>query len=257
VEQHVVSEKAEGVLTLTLNRPQKKNALTRPMYKALGEAIDLAEHDPDVRCVLIQAEGDIFTAGNDIGDFAAMNANTAGTGHWEGNPLLSALARAKTPLVAAVQGRAVGVGVTMLLHCDLVFVSDDVLLSTPFVNLALVPEAGSSLTLPTRIGHTRAFSMFVLGETVNAEKAVAWGIANAAYPRAELRDKALGAARAVAQRPPAAVALTKALMRDPQALAQRMEQEGAHFMAQLKSPEAREAFAAFAQKRAPDYAKLR
>jgi enoyl-CoA hydratase/carnithine racemase len=252
-----LSEKADGVLTLTLNRPDKKNALTRAMYRTLGEAIDLAEHDPDVRCVLIQSEGDIFTAGNDIGDFAAMNANTANTGHWEGNPLLSALARAKTPLVAAVQGRAVGVGVTMLLHCDLVYVSDDVLLSTPFVNLALVPEAASSLTLPARIGHTRAFAMFVLGETVNAENAVAWGIANAACARAELRAKALSAAQAVAARPPAAVALTKALMRDGAALAQRMEVEGAHFMAQLKSPEAREAFAAFAAKRPPDFAKLR
>jgi enoyl-CoA hydratase/carnithine racemase len=244
-------------LTLTLNRPDKKNAITRAMYKTLGEAIDLAEHDPDVRCVLIQAEGDIFTAGNDISDFAALNANTAGTGHWEGNPLLAALARAKTPLVAAVHGRAVGVGVTMLLHCDLVYVSDDVLLSTPFVNLALVPEAASSLTLPARIGHARAFAMFVLGETVNAQNAVAWGIANAACPRAELRAKALTAAQAVAARPPAAVALTKALMRDPAQLAQRMEVEGGHFMAQLKSPEAREAFAAFAEKRTPDFSKLR
>lgn len=255
MEQHVVSEKSAGVLTLTLNRPEKKNALTRPMYKALGEAIDLAAHDPDVRCVLIQAEGDMFTAGNDISDFAARSADPAG--NWEGNPLLSALARAKTPLVAAVQGRAVGVGVTMLLHCDLVFVSDDVLLSTPFVNLALVPEAASSLTLPARIGHARAFAMFVLGETVNAQNAVAWGIANAAYPRGELREKALAAARAVAARPPAAVALTKQLMRDPEALAARMDLEGGHFTAQLKSPEAREAFAAFAEKRKPDFGKLR
>ncbi|HEX6243686.1 MAG TPA: enoyl-CoA hydratase-related protein [Polyangiales bacterium] len=255
MEQHVVSQKAAGVLTLTLNRPEKKNALTRPMYKALGEAIDLAAHDPEVRCVLIQAEGDMFTAGNDISDFAARSDDPAG--NWEGNPLLSALARAKTPLVAAVQGRAVGVGVTMLLHCDLVFVSDDVLLSTPFVNLALVPEAASSLTLPARIGHVRAFAMFVLGETVNAQNAVAWGIANAAYPRSELRDKALAAARAIAARPPAAVALTKQLMRDSEALAARMDVEGGHFTAQLKSPEAREAFAAFAEKRAPDFSKLR
>lgn len=255
MEQHVLTEKVDGVLTLTLNRPEKKNALTRAMYKALGDAIDLSAHDPDVRCVLIQAEGDMFSAGNDIGDFAARSADAAG--HWEGNPLLSALARAKTPLVAAVQGRAVGVGVTMLLHCDLVFVADDVLLTTPFVNLALVPEAASSLILPARIGHVRAFSMFVLGEAVNAQNAVAWGLANAAYPRAELREKARAAARAVAARPPAAVALTKALMRDPEALAKRMDVEGGHFVAQLKSPEAREAFAAFAEKRAPDFSKLR
>jgi enoyl-CoA hydratase/carnithine racemase len=159
--------------------------------------------------------------------------------------------------VAAVQGKAVGVGVTMLLHCDLVFVSDDAQLTTPFVNLALVPEAASSLLLPARIGHARAFSMFVLGEAVDAQKAVAWGIANAVVPRAELRARARAAAEAVAQRPPAAVAITKALMRDPDALAKRLDDEGAHFMAQLRSPEAREAFAAFAEKRAPDFSKVR
>lgn len=257
MERHVLSEKAEGVLTLTLNRPEKKNALTRAMYRTLGEAIDQAEHDPEVRCVLLKAEGDMFTAGNDIGDFAARSADQRDGQAWEGNPLLSALARAKTPLVAAVHGRAVGVGVTMLLHCDLVYVADDALLTTPFVNLALVPEAASSVTLPARIGHARAFAMFVLGEPVDAEKAVAWGIANAAVPRAELHAKAFAAARAVAQRPPAAVTITKALMRDPEGLARRMEQEGAHFVSQLKSAEAREAFAAFAEKRPPDFAKLR
>ncbi len=251
----MLREQADGVLTLTLNRPEKKNALTHAMYKTLGDEIDLAASDREVRCVLIKAHGDIFTAGNDINDFAARSAD--GEGHWEGNPLLAALARAKTPLVAAVQGRAVGVGVTMLLHCDLVYVSEDALLTTPFVNLGLVPEAASSLTLPARIGHARAFAMFVLGEAVTAQEAVAWGIANRAYPRAELHAKAREAAVAVAARPPAAVALTKALMRDPAALAQRMEVEGGHFVAQLKSAEAREAFAAFAEKRKPDFSRLR
>jgi enoyl-CoA hydratase/carnithine racemase len=255
VTEHVLIEKAQGVLTLTLNRPEKKNALTRPMYQTLGDAIDRAGEDESVRCVLIQSEGDMFTAGNDLGDFAEMGRSTKEG--WHGNPLLAALARAKTPLVAAVQGRAVGVGVTMLLHCDLVFVSDDALLTTPFVNLALVPEAASSLTLPARIGHVRAFSMFVLGEAVDAQKAVGWGIANAAVPRAELRAKARAAAEAVAARPPAAVAITKALMREPERLAQRMETEGAHFSTQLKSAEAREAMAAFAEKRPPNFNKAR
>jgi enoyl-CoA hydratase/carnithine racemase len=153
--------------------------------------------------------------------------------------------------VAAVNGRAVGVGTTMLLHCDLVFVSDDALLTTPFVNLALVPEAASSLTLPLRIGHARAFSMFVLGEAVDAKRAVDWGIANAAFPAAELRERARAAAEAVATRPASAVTITKALMRDPAALAARMEVEGVHFAAQLKSADAKEAFAAFAAKRGP------
>jgi enoyl-CoA hydratase/carnithine racemase len=253
---HVRSDAANGVLTLTINRPEKKNALTRAMYQALGEAIDGASGGNDVRCILIQAEGDVFTAGNDLGDFAAASRSDPADVPRTGNPLLIALARAATPIVAAVNGRAVGVGTTMLLHCDLVFVADDALLTTPFVNLALVPEAASSLTLPARIGHARAFSMFVLGEAVDAAKAVAWGIANEVCPRAELRARARAAAEAIAARPASAVRLTKALMRDPDALAARMAIEGTHFAAQLKSAEAREAFAAFAEKRAPDFSRV-
>src|SRR5438105_831750 len=171
----VLSEKSNGVLTLTLNRPEKKNALTRAMYQALADGIDGAGREKDVRCVLLQAEGDMFTAGNDLGDFAAA-ANkgdpASDAALIRGNPLLIALAQAKTPIVAAVNGRAVGIGTTMLLHCDLVFVSDDALLTTPFVNLALVPEAASSLLLPARIGHVRTFAMFVLGQAGNGKPAV-------------------------------------------------------------------------------------
>lgn len=253
-DQHVLIEKAGGVLTLTLNRPEKKNALTRAMYAALGGAIDGAAEDPQVRCVLIQANGDIFTAGNDLAEFAAVNAGGGDAGRVEANPLLAALARAKTPLVAAVHGKAVGVGVTMLLHCDLVYVARDALLTTPFVNLALVPEAASSMLLPARIGHARAFAMFVLGQAVDGTSAAAWGLANEAVPAGELRAKARAAAEAIAVRPPGAVAITKALMREAaEVLAARMAQEGGHFAAQLKSPEAAEAFAAFAEKRPPDF----
>ncbi len=255
--EHVIAEKSGGVLTLTMNRPEKKNALTRAMYQALADGIDGAADDPEVRCVLIQGNGDMFTAGNDLADFAAANAGDADANRAsEGNPLLIALGRAKIPLVAAVNGRAVGVGTTMLLHCDLVYVSDDALLTTPFVNLALVPEAASSVTLPSRIGHTRAFAMFVLGEAVTAQQAVDWGIANAAVPRDQLRAKARAAAEAVAAKAPAAVMATKALMRNPQLMAEQMAREGVVFAAQLKTPEAKEAFAAFAEKRAPDFSKV-
>ena len=256
--QHVLIETSGGVLTLTLNRPEKKNALTRAMYQALGDAIDGANDDKAVRCVLIQANGDAFTAGNDLGDFAAVNSGDASAGrmHDTGNPLLIALGRAKKPLVAAVHGRAVGVGVTMLLHCDLVFVAEDALLTTPFVNLALLPEAASSLLLPARIGHARAFSMFVLGEAVDGTTAAAWGIANAAVPVGELRARARAAAEAVAAKSPTSVAITKSLMRDVEAIAARMALEGGHFSSQLRSPEAKEAFAAFAEKRAPDFSKV-
>jgi enoyl-CoA hydratase/carnithine racemase len=256
--EHVRIDKSGGVLTLTLNRPEKKNALTRAMYQALGEAIDGAEPDHDVRCVLIQAEGDAFTAGNDIGDFAAVNAgDSAGrVVAVQGNPLLAALARARTPLVAAVQGRAVGIGLTMLLHCDLVYIAEDAILSAPFVNLGLVPEAGSSLLLPARIGHARAFAMFALGETIDGATAADWGIANAALPAGQVQARARAAAEAIAAKPPASVLKTKALMRDVDSVVARIALEGAHFLEQLRSPEAREAFAAFVEKRAPNFNKV-
>jgi len=241
--EHILIERSGGVLSLTLNRPEKKNALTAHMYQRLASAIDDAANDPDVRCILIQGNGDSFTAGNDLSDFAAVN-----TGDRERigpNPFIAALARATTPLVAAVQGRAVGVGTTMLLHCDLVFVAEDARLTTPFVNLALVPEAASSLLLPTRIGHVRAFAMFVLGDAVDAATAVGWGLANAVVPTAELHARARAAAAAVAAQPAAAVALTKQLMRDSAALSAQIDKENRHFAAQLQSPEARAAFAAF------------
>ncbi len=244
---HVLVEKAGGVLTLTLNRPEKKNALTAEMYAALGRAIDEAADDRAARCIVLQANGDSFTAGNDLSEFAAFNAGESD--RRAGNPLLAALARTSTPMVAAVQGRAVGVGTTMLLHCDLVFVAEDTLLSTPFVNLALVPEAASSILLPARIGHARAFSMFVLGESVDGRTAVAWGLANAVVPAADLRAHARRAAEAIAARPPAAVAITKRLMRDVALIEARLAEESRHFAAQLQSDEARAAFAAFRHKR--------
>jgi enoyl-CoA hydratase/carnithine racemase len=255
VPDHVIVETSGGVLTLTLNRPEKKNALTGAMYETLGSAIDAAAHDSEIRCIVLQGNGDSFTAGNDLSEFAAVSSgDRAGA---SGNVLVTALARATTPIVAAVHGRAVGIGTTMLLHCDLVFVSPDTLLTTPFVNLALVPEAASSMLLPARIGHARAFAMFVLGETVDGPTAVAWGLANALVPLAELRPRARAAAETIAARPPAAVTLTKRLMRNAAALAAQIDEESRHFAAQLRSAEAREAFAAFREKRPPDFSRTR
>jgi enoyl-CoA hydratase/carnithine racemase len=256
VTQHVLVEKAEKVLVLTLNRPDKKNALTRPMYKTLATEIANADTDPDIRCILIMANGDMFTAGNDLADFAAIGAATSAPKPEDGNPLLPALASSRTPIVAAVNGRAVGIGVTMLLHCDMVFVANDASLITPFVNLALVPEAASTLLMPLRIGHARAFEMFVLGEPVGAEKAVSWGIANRAVPAADLHRIARAAAVSIAARAPAAVVATKSLMRDQGVLLARMSEEGAHFGRQLKTAEFKEAFAAFSERRAPDFSKF-
>jgi enoyl-CoA hydratase/carnithine racemase len=255
VTDHVLVEKADKLLILTLNRPDKKNALTRAMYKTLATEIANADTDPNIRCILIKGNGDMFTAGNDLADFAAMGAS-AQPKHDDGNPFLPALARSRTPIVAAVNGRAVGVGVTMLLHCDMVFVSDNALLTTPFVNLALVPEAASSLLMPLRIGHVRAFEMFVLGEPVNAEKAVSWGLANRAVPMAELHVAARTAASAIAARAPAAVIATKSLMRDESLLLARMSEETGIFGRQLQSAEFKEAFSAFSERRAPDFSKF-
>ena len=252
--QHILVERAANVLVLTLNRPEKKNALTVAMYRTLATEIDNAGGDASIRCILILANGDMFTAGNDLADFAAVN-DAGMTQAPRENPFLAALGRAKKPLVAAVNGRAVGVGVTMLLHCDMVYVSDDAQLTTPFVNLALVPEAASSLLMTQRIGHVRAFELFVLGEPVSAASAVSWGIANRAVPRAELHTLARQTAAAIAARAPNAVLAAKSLMRDESAIAGSMQKENALFFKQLTSPEFKEAFTAFSERRPADFSK--
>src|SRR5208337_5282807 len=197
--EHIKIEKEGGILTLTMARADKKNALTNMMYGALADALEHAEADPTIRAVLIQSEGDMFTSGNDLGEFAATAAGVQGERHVL--RFLQALTRASLPLIAAVQGRAVGVGTTMLLHCDLVFLADDALLSTPFVSLALVPEAGSSLLLPARIGHVRAFEMFALGDAVDASSALAWGLANKVVPLDALHATARRAAERICKQP--------------------------------------------------------
>lgn len=245
-----------GVLRLTLNRPEKKNALSNEMYGVLAEGLARAESDDSIRVVLIDAEGDAFTSGNDLADFAAVAAGKLARENMNSGKFLSGLARATKPLVAAVNGLGVGVGTTMLLHCDLVFIAEDAKLSTPFVNLALVPEAASSWLLQARIGYARAFAMFALGEPVDGRTAAAIGIANAAVPKEEVRAKALAAAQALATRPLGALQATKKLMRDPAAIQATMAREGEIFGARLKTAEAAEAFRAFAERRAPDFSKI-
>lgn len=239
----VRTELQDGVLTLTLARPGKKNALTQAMYATLGERVAGADADPAVRCVLLAADGDTFCAGNDLHDFAAMAQDP--DLRWQGNPLLTALAETTTPVVAAVQGPAVGIGTTMLLHCDAVVLADDARLSTPFADLGLVPEAASSLLLPARVGHLRAFAMLALGEVVPAPRAVEWGLASRVVPAPDLLVTARALARAIADRAPGAMATTKALLRDVGALTARLDVEGEAFVQRLRSPEARAAFARF------------
>jgi len=253
--EHVKMDVTEGIMTLTLARPDKKNALTKAMYSAMSDGLEQAETDADVRVVLFQGDGDSFTAGNDLADFAAAS-NGGNHSPSEANRFIGNLGKATKPLIAAVHGNAVGVGTTMLLHCDLVFLGDNARLMTPFVNLALVPEAASSWLLPARIGHVRAYAMFALGEPVDAATAAAWGLANAVVPVGELRDRARAAAEALTKRAAGSLAHTKALMRDFEKIAAQIGRESGLFAERLNTPEAREAFAAFAERRKPDFSKL-
>ena len=253
--EHVAIEKDKGVLTLTLARPDKKNALTNAMYGKLADAIEAAETDAAARVIVIRGQGDMFTAGNDVGEFAAIAAGGA-RGEQHVHRFLRALVECSRPLIAAVQGRAVGIGTTMLLHCDLVVLADDALLSTPFVSLALVPEAASSLLLPLRIGHARAYEMFALGETVSARNALDWGLANRVVPLETLHEEAAAIAAKLAKQPAGSLAATKRLMRNAEVLAAQIGAESKCFAERLQTAEAREAFTAFAEKRPPDFTKV-
>ncbi len=256
MSQHVQVNVAERVMRITLARPEKKNALTNDMYDALAAALMRAESDPEIRAVLLEGSGDTFTAGNDLADFAAVAAGKASRADMKAFMFLQALARAQKPYVAAVHGLAVGIGMTMLMHFDLVFVAEDTKLSAPFVNLAVVPEAASSWLIPARIGHARAFAMFALGESIDGRTAASLGLVNAALPAAEVHAKALAAAKTLAAKPAGSLRETKKLMRDAAAISALMARESEIFGARLLTPEAAEAFRAFAERRPPDFSKI-
>ncbi|HEY4253128.1 MAG TPA: enoyl-CoA hydratase-related protein [Roseomonas sp.] len=255
MSEHITIRRDGPVLEILFARPDKKNALSNAMYRAAREALEAAQTDDAIRVVLFGSEGDAFTAGNDIADFAA--AASGQRDEPQAHRFIEALGRAEKPIVAAVPGFAVGIGMTMLLHCDLVYVAETARLSTPFVNLALVPEAASSLLLPLRIGHARAFAMFALGESLSGSEAFALGLANKALPAPEVLPAARAAARALAARPAGAVVATKRLMRDVATILARMGDEGRVFGERLQSAEAREAFQAFSERRPPDFSGLR
>jgi enoyl-CoA hydratase/carnithine racemase len=252
MSEHIKIRQDNSVLEITFARPEMKNALSNAMYRAATEALNVAQGNQKIRVVLFAAEGDTFTAGNDLADFA--NAAT-GKAEVAAHGFIEALGRADKPIVAAVPGLAVGVGTTMLLHCDLVFVSEGAKLSTPFVNLALVPEAASSLLLPARIGYVRAFAMFALGEATAAD-GLSLGLVNRVLPKDQVLPVARKAARTLATRPLGAIVATKRLMRDKERILGRMAEEGAVFAERLRTKEAREAFSAFAERRQPDFTKV-
>jgi enoyl-CoA hydratase/carnithine racemase len=245
----------DGVRTIRMSRADKKNALNIEMYAALAKAVADGHLQRDVRCLLIAGVPGAFCAGNDLKDF--QDAAKAGIGLGDqAVDFLHALASCEKPIVAAVQGVAVGIGTTMLLHCDLVVLAENALLSTPFVSLALVPEAASSMLMPLRIGYARAFEMFALGEVVDAKSALAWGIANRVVPLDKLDAEARAFASRLARQPAGAVSAAKRLMRNPDVLMAQIKAESEQFAARLKTAEAREAFTAFAERRPPDFLKL-
>jgi len=254
MSQHVIVKTQDRVTRIELNRPAKKNALSLEMYAAIAEALAEADADAQVRAVLIHGQPACFCSGNDVKDFLARPAG----GPSPAFQFISALPKLAKPLIAAVGGPAVGVGTTMLLHCDLVYAATNARLQLPFVPLGLLPEAASSLLLPVMAGYRRAAEMLLLGAPFGAEKALAAGIVTEIVPEAELIERARQAALALAALPPESVRMTKELMKRGLArgVQERMTEELQLFGERLRSPEAKEALRAFLEKRKPDFSRF-
>lgn len=244
-----------GAQILRLNRPDKKNALTRGMYAALVDALVSGETSDDVSAHVIFGLPGVFCAGNDIAEFLAMASSEAHEFD-EVMKFIFALPVLKKPLLAGVSGLAVGIGTTMLFHCDLVYAAPEAVFSTPFLDLGLVPEAASSLLAPRLMGPQRAFELLVLGAPLSAESAREAGLVNDIVPADQLEKKVLAAAARLASKPPGALAIARRLLRgDEKDIVACMTKEGVLFKERLKSPEAREAFQAFLEKRPPNFSK--
>ncbi len=251
----IQSETGEGILDLRINRPDKKNALNLAMYQALADGLRQADSDDAVRVILISGGRECFTSGNDLADF--LDAPPTGPD----SPVMQfllAISQARKPIVAAVNGLAVGVGVTMLLHCDLAYAGSGASFQMPFVNLGLCPEAGSTLLLPRIMGHQRAAELLLLGEAFSADKACRLGIVTELCPDGDVLVIARKRALQLAAQPAAAVRLAKSLLKRDYAaqLKETIFEEGTQFMERLKSPEAAEALQAFMQRRKPDFSRF-
>jgi len=249
-----------GVCTITFNRVDKKNSITSAMYAALADAVEQAATDNAVRTVLIQGDATIFSAGNDIGDFMAQAAKPASEMPTESPAIrfLRTIAAFPKPIVASVCGPAVGIGTTLLFHCDLVYAGDNAAFSMPFVNLALVPEAASSLLAPQMFGYHRAAEALLLGEPFMAEAALEVGLVNRVVPPTEANGIAQAQARKLAAKPLTALVETKRLLKMGQqpAVLERIGVESKSFSDAMRSPAAKEAFSAFMEKRKPDFSRF-
>jgi enoyl-CoA hydratase/carnithine racemase len=245
----------QGVMTLTFNRVDKKNSITSAMYADLADALEQAQQNAQVRVVLIQGHETIFSAGNDIADF--LNNPPAD----QNSPVFRFLRNISTfpkPVLAAVAGPAVGIGTTLLFHCDLVYAGDNAAFSMPFVNLGLCPEAASSFLVPNMMGYHRAAEALLMGEPFMAEAALEVGLVNRVVPPTEVNGYAQAQARKLAAKPLTSLIATKRLMKggDQQAVLQKMDEEGQSFGRMLREPAAKEAFGAFMEKRKPDFSKV-
>lgn len=252
---HILISTSGNITTLQLNRPEKKNALTAAMYQALADGLNAAEADPAVRVAVIRGTEDCFTGGNDLMDF--MQNPPTGEDSSVGQ-FLHAIATFAKPLVAIADGVAIGVGTTLLLHCDLVYLGAGARLKLPFANLGLCPEAASSFLLPRLVGTAKASELLLLGREFGASEAVHMGLANAKFESDQLVEGAMEIVHQLAAQPPEAVRVSKALIRgrDREMVADVMRAEFEQFAARLMSPEAAEAFQAFAEKRKPDFSRF-
>jgi len=252
----IITERSEAILRIQLNRPAAKNAMTSAMYITLAELLDSAAKDDEIRVVLWHGAGDSFCAGNDIQDFLK---NPPGPGESPQARLIKALINFDKPIVAAVHGAAIGGGTTMLTHCDFVYAGENAKFQMPFINLALVPEFGSSYTIPARAGYLRAAELILTGQSFDARRAAEVGVVTRVVPNQELLVTATDTAQRLAQKPPAALRACKRLMKRStrEQLEQAVKLELEEFSERVRSAEAREAFTAFLEKRPPNFSRIK
>jgi|HubBroStandDraft_3_1064219.scaffolds.fasta_scaffold172109_2 enoyl-CoA hydratase/carnithine racemase len=244
----IVSALKDGILQIRINRPEKKNALTQEMYAAIATALSEADGNSEVRVITLTGTGDSFTSGNDVADF--LRRDTTSSDERPVGRFLASIAALRKPLIAGVNGMAIGVGVTMLLHCDLVYAAEGATFQMPFTNLGVVPEAASSQLLPQMVGYHRATELMLLGERIDAHRALEIGLINGVSPAAELASVVSARAAIIAGKPAASILATKALLRRaPEATAVRMSVENAEFARLLQTPEARAIMQAFLDRR--------
>lgn len=252
----ILTNKSNGILTIEFNRPEKKNAITAAMYQTMADALKEAEGDTVVRAILIAGKPEVFTAGNDLDDF--LKNESAEVGDRPVAQFMRALSSATKPVVAAVAGNAVGIGTTLLMHCDLVYAADNAKFAMPFTQLGLCPEFASSMLFPQMVGYPRAAEKLMLGEAFSAEEAYEMGLVSRVLPVNDLLPFAQGQAAKLAALPASSLRVTKRLMKESQAAAinARMMEENKHFGEMLIAKEAKEAFTAFFEKRRPDFTKF-